>query len=332
VPFDYEPHAAAPAQWLQFLRDVWPNDPEAISTLQEVFGYLLTPDTSQQKIFLIIGPKRSGKGTLARVLTEMLGAANVAGPSLASLSKDFGLQPLLGKQAAIVSDARLGGHADAKQVAENLLRISGEDRVDVARKNTSSISLRLGVRFVLLTNELPRIADASGAMASRFVILSMTESFIGREDPGLTGKLLRELPGVLAWAVEGWHRLKARGHFIEPKSSAGAAQELADLGSPIAAFVRDECVCGPLAQVETGALFLAWRTWCARQGMPHAGTLQTFGRDLHAAFPSIVLTQRRVGGDRERFYRGVALLGVTQCHAFHPIASQPAQQAPGLHQ
>ncbi|CAM5795674.1 phage/plasmid primase, P4 family [Rhizobacter fulvus] len=323
VPFAYEPQAAAPVAWLQFLQTVWPNDPEAIGALQEVFGYLLTPDTSQQKIFLIIGPKRSGKGTIARVLTEMLGAANVAGPSLASLANDFGLQPLIGKQVAIVSDARLGGQTDAKRVAETMLRVSGEDRVDVARKNTSSLSMRMGVRFVLLTNELPRIADASGAMASRFVILTMAESFLGREDPGLTAKLLQELPGILAWAVDGWHRFNARGHFIEPKSSAGTAQELADLGSPIAAFVRDECVTGATAEIETGALYLAWTTWCARQGMQHPGTLQTLGRDLRAAFPGITQSRPRVDGARQRVYQGIGLRG-PNWSASHPIANSPA--------
>jgi P4 family phage/plasmid primase-like protien len=320
VPYEYDPHAAPPTQWLQFLNTVWPDDPEAIAALQELFGYMLTPNTSQQKIFLIVGPKRSGKGTIARVLTEMLGADNVTGPTLASMGGPFGLQSLIGSLAAIVSDARLGGKTDSALVAENLLRISGEDRIEVARKNLPSRTLRLGTRFVLLTNELPRINDASGAMASRFVILTMTQSFFGREDPGLTARLLRELPGVLLWAVEGWHRLQARGHFIEPKSSAGAAQELADLGSPIGAFVRDECQCSPVAEVEVGELFSKWRDWCVRQGMTHAGTVQTFGRDLRAAFPSIVQAQPRIDGARLRVYRGIKLRG-THWHAHNPIAA-----------
>ncbi len=320
LPFSYEPAPRAPAAWLQFLAQVWPNDAEAISTLQELFGYLLTPDTSQQKIFLIVGPKRSGKGTIARVLTEMLGAANVEGPTLSSMATPFGLQCLIGKLAAVISDARLSGRTDQKDVAENLLRISGEDRIEVARKFLPSVTLSLGVRFVLLTNELPRIADASGAMASRFVILKMSESFLGREDPGLTAKLLRELPGVLSWAVDGWHRLKERGHFIEPKSSAGAAQELADLGSPISAFVRDECQCGTGREVEVGAMFSAWRTWCARQGIERPGTQQTFGRDLAAAVPSVRVVRPRSAGERTRVYQGIALSG-PQWSAVHPIAA-----------
>ena len=307
VPFNYEPTAPRPVQWLKFLRDVWPADHEAIATLQELFGYLLTPDTSQQKIFLIVGPKRSGKGTIARVLTEMLGGENVAGPTLASMATPFGLAPLVGKLAAVVSDARLSGRTDQQAVAENLLRISGEDRIDVERKFLPSVAMRLGVRFVLLTNELPRIADASGAMASRFVILTMSESFIGREDMGLAAKLLRELPGVLSWAVDGWHRLNARGHFVEPKSSAGAAQDLAELGSPIAAFVREVCQCAPSAEVEASALFSAWRVWCATQGIERVAPSNLFGRDLRAAFPSITRAQSRVGGERVGNYRGIRL-------------------------
>lgn len=309
VPFDYAPSGPEPARWLRFLADVWPGDQEAIDTLQELFGYLLTPDTSQQKIFLIVGPKRSGKGTIARVLTELLGADNVAGPSLASLGGDFGLQPLIGKQAAIVSDARLGGHVDAARVAENLLRISGEDRLDVARKGTTSLSVRLATRFVLLTNELPRIADASGAMASRFVILTMSQSFLGREDHGLTTRLLEELPGILRWAVAGWHSLRSRGHFVEPKSSAGAVQELADLGSPISAFVREECLSGPGAEVEVSELFNAWRAWCAKQGIERTSSAQVFGRDLRAAFPSVSQAQPRTEAGRIRVYRGLRLRG-----------------------
>jgi putative DNA primase/helicase len=309
LPLDYSRTAAAPAAWLQFLGQVWPDDPEAIATLQEVFGYLLTPDTALQKIFLIVGPKRSGKGTIARVLTALLGPANVASPTLSSMAKDFGLQPLIGKLAAVISDARLSGRADQKEVAENLLRISGEDQVEVNRKFLQPLALRLGVRFVLLSNELPRIADASGAVASRFVILKMGQSFYGREDPGLSRRLVEDLPGVLSWAVAGWHRLQARRHFLEPRSSYEAAQELADLGSPVGAFVREECHVSMAASVKTDDLFAAWQTWCVRQGSQHPGSKSVFGRDLVAAFPSITRGRPRAGAEREQIYQGIGLRG-----------------------
>ena len=70
VDIDFDPAAANPDRWLRFLDDVWPGDAESISTLQEIVGYLLIPDTSQQKLFLLVGPPRSGKGTIARVVTH----------------------------------------------------------------------------------------------------------------------------------------------------------------------------------------------------------------------------------------------------------------------
>ena len=108
----YDPHAPEPAQWLTFLCSLGGDDEEAIETLQEAFGHFLTTDTRQQKIFLLVGPKRSGKGTIARILTALLGRANVAGPTLSSLSTNFGLAPLISKPLAVISDARLGGRTD----------------------------------------------------------------------------------------------------------------------------------------------------------------------------------------------------------------------------
>ena len=55
--------------------------------LQEWVGYLLTQDTRQHKILLIVGPPRSGKGTIGRVLRELLGHENVVGPTLSSLGE-----------------------------------------------------------------------------------------------------------------------------------------------------------------------------------------------------------------------------------------------------
>ena len=67
LAFDYDAEADDATQWEAFLESLWPDDHEARDTLQEVAGYALAADTSQQKIFLLEGPKRSGKGTIARV-------------------------------------------------------------------------------------------------------------------------------------------------------------------------------------------------------------------------------------------------------------------------
>ena len=102
---DYAHDATAPhpPEWSRFLHSLWGDDHESIATLQEMFGLLLTGETRHQKIFMLVGPKRSGKGTIARVLTALLGQANVASPTLNALTQTFGLQPLIGKRLAITA-------------------------------------------------------------------------------------------------------------------------------------------------------------------------------------------------------------------------------------
>ena len=206
LDLDYDPaKPEAPTRWIRFLESLWPDDQKSIDTLQEVVGYLLGPDTSQQKIFLLVGPPRSGKGTILRVLTGLLGSQNVASPTLSWLTKDFGMQVLIGKSLATISDARFAG-ADRYVACERLLVISGEDNVTIPRKYREEWEGHLPpltVRFLIATNEVPKLPDSSGALAARFVPMVLKETFLGREDPGLTAALQEERAGIFSWGLEG---------------------------------------------------------------------------------------------------------------------------------
>jgi putative DNA primase/helicase len=105
----------------------------------------------------------------------------------------------LGKTLAIISDARLSGRTDQAIVVERLLSISGEDAPTVDRKHRPAVTGKLLSRLMILTNELPRLSDASGALAGRMVVLRLLESFYGREDKDLTDKLLLE--GVFKFSL-----------------------------------------------------------------------------------------------------------------------------------
>ena len=308
LAFAFDPDASEPKRWNAFLRELWGDDSESIETLAEVMGYILSGDTSLQKLFLAVGPKRSGKGTIARVVEGLFGAHNVAAPMLSSLTTNFGLQPLVGRPLAVISDARLGTRADSQIAVERLLSISGEDVLTVDRKYREAWTGRIPSRFLILTNELPRLLDSSGALVSRFIVLVMHNSFYGREDPLLTEKLLEEAPGIFNWALEGLDRLRERGHFVQPQAAGDAVRQLEDMSSPVAAFLRERCDVGPLFEVDKQTLFEAWRVWCDHQGL-HAGSSAVFGRELIAAEPQVRTIRPGSRDDRRRAYRGVRLQG-----------------------
>jgi putative DNA primase/helicase len=308
--FDLDLDAPAPAQWLAFLNGLWPDDPESIATLQEIFGYLLTGDTSQQKLFGLIGPTRSGKGTIMRVLRKIVGDNNVAGPTLSGLASHFGLAPIVGKSIAVVSDLRLSGRVDSATVVERLLAISGEDKVTVDLKHLAAIHCQLRVRFFILSNELPRLLDASGTIITRFILLRTTQSFLGREDTELGTKLDAELPGILLWAAEGWARLNKRGHFVQPASGRDWLENMTELASPIRAFVQDCCTMKTGSVCPKPLIFDAYVEWCKREGIDHPTTAAVFGRDLISAFPEVSTVRRQMAsGRREHCYSGVELNG-----------------------
>jgi putative DNA primase/helicase len=306
LEFDYRSDAAQPDHWLAFMADIWPDDPQSISMLQEWFGYSITADTSYQKMLMMIGPKRSGRGTIARAMQALLGPDNVVTPTLSGLATHFGAACLIGKPAAIFTDARISGRSDATMAVERILSVTGEDPQTIPRKNQEDWKGRLRTKFTLISNELPKLTDVSGALPSRMIVLRFTKSFLGREDRDLERKIKSELPGILVWAIAGWRRLRDRGHFIQPESALDLVEQMENLSSPIGEFAKDLCVVGPTHDVHTKDLYETWREWCQQNGIDHPGSAPLFGRNLTAAFHTVRTSNPTTRGNRKgRWYLGI---------------------------
>jgi len=305
LPFAFDPRATCP-NWRQFLDSVWGDSPDSIAALQYWTGYVLSGDTSQQKIALIVGAKRSGKGTIGQVIEGLVGRENVASPSLADLSSSFGRAPMIGKSLAIVADAR--SVRDSQKAVEPLLRISGEDSVQIDRKNRDAWMGRLGVRLMFMSNELPMLADNSGALASRFLVWYMPKSFYGKEDPTLAKRLLAELPGIFNWAIEGWQELEVFGKLFQPSSGKEYADELLQLNSPVARFVQDRCELGEQYSVDKAELYRHYRQYQLETGA-RVDPEVTFHKSLRAYVPGLQDHRPRNSedGSRQRHLVGLRL-------------------------
>jgi putative DNA primase/helicase len=300
--------AQIPHLWLAFLEQVWPGDQQSIDTLQEIFGYILTADTRQQKILSLIGPKRSGKGTIVRILRKLIGENNVAGPTLSSLSTQFGMSALIGKTLAVISDMRMSGRVDSEAIVERLLAISGEDKVSIDIKHRPAIHCQLPLKFLLLSNEIPRLSDATATIVSRFIMLRTTHSFYGREDTDLLDKLVGELPGIFAWAVEGSRRLRERGHFVQPASGQKLIDDMTNLASPVMAFVQERCALESNSSISKQGLYDEYNVWRNAHGIDHKLSQPVFGRNLLSAYTQISEVRPRTdAGSRERHYTGITL-------------------------
>lgn len=319
VPFSYEPDADS-ATWRAFLDDTLPKDAQQF--LQEWFGYVLSGRTDLEKIANLVGPPRSGKGTIATVLEALLGGENVASPSMPSLVGTFGEQPLIGKTLAVFSDISWS-HRDIVTGVEILKAISGQDTRDVNRKNREIWHGRLGVRFLIMGNDMPKFTDASGALAGRMIHVQFTRSVAGREDPTLKPRLLDELPGILNWALEGLRRLGANGRFTVPQTSAELAAEVRRQQSPVQGFLDDCCAYSEAANpVPLDELHPVYRAWARAADVEHPLDRERFSRALSSA--GLTVRRERIAGVRARRVYGVTPAALTAwTELVNPLGAVP---------
>lgn len=309
IPLDFDRDAPPPVEWMKFLRSIWLpipfaeedrdrftfwqaedgtwwRDREELRTLQQWFGYVLSGRLDLQKMLLVVGPPRCGKGTIARILRDLVGSANCSAPTLGGIAQNFGLETSIGKTLMVVGDARLMAHGQ-EAVVERLLSISGQDAITLDRKNRKAWTGTMQTRVMVLSNEMPKFGDSSGAIASRFVILKLEESFLGREDTGLENRLRGEFASILKWALDGLVDLNAAGRLTETPAHLEAMQEMYDLVSPISAFLRDVCDTSDGNGITPFAeLYSEYTTWCSENGR---GTKNSagFSSDLKSRMPGL---------------------------------------------
>jgi phage/plasmid-associated DNA primase len=228
---------------------------------------------------------------------------------MASFAGTFGLQPMIGRQLAIIDDLRIGPRTDRALITERLLTISGGGYVSIDRKYLGTWQGELPIKFLIISNEVPSFADDSGALASRFVVLNTQTSFYGREDRELTGKLLKERGGILLWALEGLRTLREHGRFIEANCSADMRSRLATAASPIQSFIEEFCELDPGANVRKDTLYQKYVEWQKQNDQPIVDKAH-FAEALIAAGDGRIKPSKRAiepGGYRVPHFVGIQL-------------------------
>jgi len=138
------------------------------------------------------------------------------------------------------------------------------------------------------------LRDSSGALASRFNFLVTTESFLDREDTQLEQKLLKEVPGIFVWALEGLARLKKRGCLVEHLASKESREDFEAMSSPMTAFVNEWCQVGADNWVPVDALWRAHSDWSKQNGRGDGFPKRKFALKIKSVVPGIVKDRRRL--------------------------------------
>lgn len=306
-PFDYDESSTCHL-WKNFLEQVFEGDEERINLLQEWMGYSLVHDNRFQKIMVMVGVSRSGKGTIARIMREVVGSANFVGLSLSSLVDSFGCSMLVGKKLAVIADAHRPPKGTQERAKEILLNVSGGDTIAVNRKYMDMISVQLETRLTLVANEVPQFSDGADALVNRFLVLPFRRTFAGEEDFELDSKLIQEVPGILVWAIEGLQRLLTNKKFSCVKAASEEIEEIRATNNPIGDFASNYVRVNPGKKAPVVEVYQSYVEYCREHGRQACSAHRfsmVFMRCL--ARYSVSRERIRVGDVRQYYYMNLEL-------------------------
>ncbi len=298
----YQPEATCP-RWRTFLDEIFGGDSELIAFVQRFAGYCLTGDTREHVLAVLHGSGCNGKSTFIAVLKRILGGhAITAAFDTFMRQRDRGPRNDLARlhRARLVTAAESG---EGRRIDEATVKeITGGDTIAARFLYGEHFEFIPQFKLMLVTNHRPRVDGDDDAIWRRLRLVPFEQSFEGREDRDLTAKLEQELPGILAWAVEGclaWQQ-DGLGHA---KAVTRATAEYRKDEDMLGAFLEERCVIERDATVRTAALRAAFEQFYEEAGE----------RPLTARVLGKRLTKRGIArdpvkdGDGQRNYRGVRL-------------------------
>ena len=241
-----------------FLKSTTGGDSGLIEFLQTFAGYVLTGNTSEEKLAIVYGPEATGKSTFLDMIQQALGDyARTVTSDLLTKKRDGnsgGATPEL----ASLAGARLVAASEMEQgreIAEALVKnMTGGEMITARHLYGAPFSYRPQFKPVLALNHCPRVSAEDGAMWRRILRIGFDYTVPADERDKTLKPYLRDPDGggraVLAWAVEGCLRWQRDGLTIPEavrKSTAAYRQE----SDPLAAFVEDSLSFNPSA----------WTSW-----------------------------------------------------------------------
>jgi P4 family phage/plasmid primase-like protien len=269
LPVSYDPAATCPA-WEEFTEAIFPADSKHL--VWEIFAWLLTPDTSVQKVILLSGAGRNGKSTFITGLRHFLGKRNVTARSLQSLEEDrFATASLLGKLANLCPDLP----STRLESTSTFKKITGGDELTGEHKYAKAFDFVPFAKLVFSANHYPRSADASEAFWRRWTVIPFERTFENTDQEHISRTELdrrladpRELSGVLNRALEVLPSLLKRGDFTDTPSTRAAWERFRETTDPLAIWLDQHTVTDSEASIPCDELRKAYSAACRDAGRP----------------------------------------------------------------
>lgn len=191
--------------WNKFIDRIFAGDKELISYIKRAFGYCLTGSMAEQVFFFCHGDGSNGKSVFLAVLRALLGEyAKQADFSTFLVQRNEKVR----NDLAALAGARVITAIEAEEGSKLSMAVvkawTGGDPITARFLFGENFTFQPVGKLWLAANSKPAISERNHAAWRRVQLIPFNVTIPEAEqDKGIEDKLLRELPGILNWALEG---------------------------------------------------------------------------------------------------------------------------------
>lgn len=301
LPFAYDATARAPG-FFRFLGEVQP-DSSVREYLQRIAGRCLIRNPERRRLIIHYGVGGNGKSVYLNVLGALLEPYVVTADVQTLLERrtdriENDLARMAGARLVVVRELPEGRRFD-----ESLVKaLTGGEKVSARFLRCEYFEYLPGFQIQIMTNAHPTLND-SPAMTDRIVVVPWPIRIEPeRRDRGLIARLVRELPGVFNWAVEGLRNW--RMSELNPPSVVAKYTSMVEAEAlPFSAFVEQV-----LDQIGDDRFVpVDWVLACATEWSRRYNLRPMTAIGLGRALGEAGIERERFGASNVGGYRGYAI-------------------------
>lgn len=270
------PAAGKPATWLKMLNYWLGGDEDVIGFLRRYLGYCLTGDGREQCMMFFYGPAQSGKGTILRAISYVLGS--VPPPSAAKTRSYHYEAPI-----ATFLESRNDRHTTELAAMHQKRLITSEEPAAGAKWDEAKIKWMTGGQFItarymrgdnfsfamtgkiiVAANHRPRLSTTDASIRRRMHVLPFEHPVADEDrDNALDARLRAESPQILAWLIEACLEWQQCGLGL-PEKIATATDTYLQAEDIIAQWIDEACERG--RDAGSAELYGSYCKWAEEHG------------------------------------------------------------------
>lgn len=292
LPHFWNPNASCPTVD-EFLLQVAHED--LIDLIWEIIGICIYTGIGFQQAIFLDGGGRNGKGTLVRLIEQLIPGEFVSHIELQSFSTDkFAKAQVFNKILNVVGDLSSKALNDTSLFKQ----LTGQDTISADYKYGATFDYKSEATLLFAANELPYSSDTTHGFFERLLIVPFDKVTLKKDevDHSLEPRMALELEGVLVKAIEGLRRAKERGHLLQVPRCQVALDRYRTGTNVLSRWVAGsiEFTDSPKDRIKHTDLFNSYLDWCQRESLVAVSSKEFY--DAFGKFSSDLSSLKKVDG------------------------------------